>query len=235
MPVQLRVITDEDWNILKKLVEQNRNQLQSPITRPTANSQFMDGDDSMAPEVYIALPPADGIPGLDSITVGSGTDNPPAEGDRPGHAECNIYRIVDGELKLVSGLTRTVYNLSESTIEQDWILIERDKFGTWVPVVGSRGGSSEGTIIRFTIVSAGDCGGWLVSIDARPCGVGTLPGEHDGYLIAYAVLTCLEPAVGMTGYAQYMTGESIYCEGTGTGSGDPESSSCRWEITSLCC
>lgn len=142
MAKQLRVISDEDWMVLKKLVEQNRNTLQNPANRPSSIGQYLAGDDSMAPEVYIALPPSGGIPALDSITAGTSSDNPPAEGDRPGHAVCTIYQIVNGELKLMSGLTKTVYNLSESEIAQDWILIQRDKGGRWVAVQGGSGAST---------------------------------------------------------------------------------------------
>lgn len=137
MAIQVRVISDDDWNVLKRIVEANRNILQNTPNRPSTNSQNQDGDDSMAPEVYIALPPSGGIPGLASAASGSGTDNPPTEGDQPGTAICNVYRVAGGKLKLVPGLTKTVHNLSESEIDQDWILIERDKFGTWCPTSSS--------------------------------------------------------------------------------------------------
>lgn len=153
MSKQIRVISDADWEVLKRLVAANQNLLQSS-QRPLTNNQFRDGDDSMAPEVYIALVPAAGIPGLDSATSGSGSDNPPTEGDRPGSASCNIYKIIDGQLRPIPGLTRTVYNLSESTIDSDWITVQREKFGTWLASVGGGGSSSEVIIKRGKTVSS---------------------------------------------------------------------------------
>lgn len=233
MAKQLRVISDDDWEILKRLVESNRNLLQSPITRPTANGQYLDGDDSMAPEVYIALPPADGIPGLDSVATGTGSDNPPTEGDRPGHASCNLYRIIDGELKLMSGISRTVYNLSESTIPQDWILVQRDKAGKWIAVVG--GSSGTANIIRFRIVSANNCGTCTATakVISVMAGGSTVPEEdHYGQVTIIDRVGCVlnEPAVtalvGRKGYAAYMTSrEEGPCPGL------PETG---WEIISMC-
>lgn len=134
MTKQIRVISDDDWNVLKRIVSLNQNLQQTPLQRPSSMGQFLDGDDSMAPEVYIALPPFGGIPGLTSVAAGTSSDNPPTEGDRPGSALCTICKIVDGALIEVTGLSRTVYNISEADITQDWIVIERDKFGNWVPV-----------------------------------------------------------------------------------------------------
>lgn len=144
MSKQIRVVSDADWEVLKRLVAANKDMLQSS-QRPLTNNQFRDGDDSMSPEVYIALPPDSGIPGLDSAASGSGSDNPPTEGDRPGSAICSIYRIINGELRPIPGLTKRVYNLSETAIESDWITVHREKTGIWLASVG--GGSSAAEVV----------------------------------------------------------------------------------------
>lgn len=228
---QIRVISEEDWAILRKVVELNRNIVQNSTNRP--NTQFLDGDDSMAPEVYIALPPSGGIPALDSITVGTSSDNPPAEGDRPGHAVCNIYQIVDGELKLISGITRTVYNLSESEIAQDWILIQRDKFGRWLPSQGGSGGTGVQTI-RFRITDPANCElcTSIAEVISRPYGVSSVEEESGGLVTILDRAGCflnepIDSLVGRIGYASYLTSEEEGpCPGLPT---------TGWEIHSLCC
>ena len=88
------------------------------------------------PDVYIALVPEEGIP---AATDNAGTGVPSfIAGDKPGSLDCDIYRIINGELKL-AGPTQTVYNLTSSDIEEGWIAVQRDKFGNWLADVG--GGS----------------------------------------------------------------------------------------------
>jgi len=76
----------------------------------------------LPPEVYLAKPQdSGGIPGL-------------ANDDEPGSATCDIYKLDDSDppaLVAVTGLERTVYNLSQSDIGQDWIVVVRTKFGKW--------------------------------------------------------------------------------------------------------
>lgn len=85
-----------------------------------------------APEVYIARVGDTGISGLnDDADIGTA----PGAGS-PGSAECNIYQLLEtGELEIIEGLTRTVYNLRATAISANtWILVVRDKFGRWISV-----------------------------------------------------------------------------------------------------
>lgn len=78
----------------------------------------------VSPECYLAYPQsAAGIPGLSSGSTGTSDDI-------PGSAECDIFQVVDGEI-IDAGFSLTVYNLSIANLTQDWIQIQRDKFGTW--------------------------------------------------------------------------------------------------------
>lgn len=71
------------------------------------------------------------------------TGIPPREDDVPGRAACNIYRIIldgTGEPSLVQASDielQYVYNISTSTISQDWVLVQQDRFGDWVACGGS--------------------------------------------------------------------------------------------------
>lgn len=137
------------------------------------NSQIREPvvDTYNAPETYIALPEqCQGILGLTRYT-GTGTaGDPPGtaghktgtgtsscltsahEWDIPGSGLCDIYKIraSDGKLEKV-GNSVTVWNLSESDIAKDWIVVTRDKFGRWVPL--TPGGSVR---VIFQIISL-DC------------------------------------------------------------------------------
>lgn len=131
----------DDLVILRWLVQEKRKEQKSPINR----QGIAPGDDThQAPEVYIALPQeSTGIP---AMTRGIGTGS--GGTDTPGSATCDVYKIVDGELES-TGLSKEVFNLTDSAIPHDWILILRDKFGRWVvPPVGS-------AAVRFQITQSG--------------------------------------------------------------------------------
>lgn len=246
MSKQIRVISDADWEVLKRIVSANQN-LQQSSQRPLTNNQFRDGDDSMSPEVYIALPPDSGIPGLDSAASGSGSDNPPTEGDRPGSAICSIYRIINGELRPIPGLTKRVYNLSETAIESDWITVHREKTGIWLASVGG-GSSSSVEIVRFRIkdfdnppefASENNPCSATAYVLSRPPGVSQVTGEIDGMIIVQDRTGCklnapYEDLLDQAGYAVYLTADVDPTTGIVDGPcpGMPTSG---WEIIDICC
>lgn len=102
-----------------------------------------------APEVYIAKTPPGGIPALSQATAtgtGTGTDTT----DTPGYANCDIYRIqLYGdvpELEPVGGLFRRVYNVAGDLVPgNQWIVVVRDKFGSWLVVAPGPEAGSAGT------------------------------------------------------------------------------------------
>ena len=116
------LLTEKDQEILRAFLDRVRH-----LQPPPGNSAY--DDDDMAPEVYVARSPADGILALSEQ---AGT----AFVDTPGSATCTVYRIVVNagvkELRPVTGLTRTIHNLSTiGVVGNSWILVARDKFGTW--------------------------------------------------------------------------------------------------------
>ena len=113
-----------DQRILKELVRQIRTGRINPQAQNVPPT-----DDPQSPEIYIALPPLAGIPALSKL----GTGEAFGEGDTPGSADCDIYKIKsDGTIERVGSATQKVYNLSGLLIETDWIIIERTKFGFWI-------------------------------------------------------------------------------------------------------
>lgn len=88
-----------------------------------------------APDTYIAKTPEGGIPGLSLHSTGTSLAD--RSDDEPGHAECDIYRIVIEDmaatLRPIPHQTRLAFNLSLDDIPGDvWVTISRDKFGFWV-------------------------------------------------------------------------------------------------------
>jgi hypothetical protein len=86
-----------------------------------------------APEIYLAKTPSTGIlaihPGL---LIGTGTDPQIPLDDTPFSGQCQVYRLVNGVVHIVPGLTRLVYNMSNADLAgNQWVLIIRDKFGSW--------------------------------------------------------------------------------------------------------
>lgn len=228
MAGSLRTFTDAEIELLKQLVSTVENSAKNPANR-TGIDPLGINEDHQAPETYIAYPQtADGIPAMSGTT--------------PGTAVCDIYRVIDNAgtkiLNKVSGTTHVVYNTSTAAISQEYITVQRDKFGTWLALVGG----SQFYRVRFTVVSA-NCALLRVvgAITQRPCGVTTVPGEVGGLITIFDNDGCFfnEPnpdLVGRKGWASYMnpedpttgTGDNL-CVGTGT------SCDCEWVVDQLCC
>lgn len=135
-------LNDNDLAILQKVLNDAKGQREEPPRQGTLDQSWNAGEDHQAPEVYIAKPQtSDGIPKLlpTDGTTGTSEDiagNP--DFDEPGQAVCDIYRITqndttgDPELKPISGLVRTVYNIQLGDVAQEWITVARTKFGKWL-------------------------------------------------------------------------------------------------------
>lgn len=114
------VLSESDRDTLKEIIAEFRGMPASTTGRAAISKRHI-----QAPEVYVALSPEGGIPGAEF-----------GIGDIPGSADCDVYKLVDGELEY-AGFDRHVFNLSADEIaEQQWILINRDKWGQWY-VAGS--------------------------------------------------------------------------------------------------
>lgn len=121
-------LTEDDRQILLLMVDDYK---QRRVNAP--GHSFVEAEDSHAPECYIAWPPSGGIPALTAV----GAVGPDGGNDQPGSATCSIYIINDmgtAELQPIASFDRTVYNLSESKIPQQWIAVQRTKYGKWVAV-----------------------------------------------------------------------------------------------------
>lgn len=140
-------LTERDRKRLDDLLDRFQRQVVNTTGRPGPPP-----DDHTAPEVYIALTPSDGLPGLGEET-GTGTGTAEGEGatgtgseqtectTTPGSAQCYIYRILQDpteptcgpSLQLVDVFPKTVYNVyTEDIPGNTYIVVWRDKFGSWV-------------------------------------------------------------------------------------------------------
>jgi hypothetical protein len=139
-------LSRSDVDTLKQLVGWWKSTPGRTLNRPHADEQIF-----YAPEVYIALTPHSGIPPLtpgepgtgsgSGTYLGTGTSTTnPLDKDRPGSADCPIYRIIHDSTgpflqQISSGLTVLVYNISVEWVPgQFWVVVERDKFGSWIAV-----------------------------------------------------------------------------------------------------
>lgn len=228
----LYFLNKEDRDALQAMLTVFR---QRRLNVPSRNIPDLPGRSS---DTYIAIPStSDGVPALTS-----GGEIGTANTDTPGFAECDIYQIVDigdGLPTIESVEFRVlVYNLSQTAIAQDWIVVTRDRFGSWLAspstssncndvyfvIVDDRAGTAELGTGTFPLSENP-----IVQILERPCGCTTVPGEVGG-LLEVVSMPCLSLAVGLYGWAKYMVADDDGFTGTGTAS-----SSCHWRIYSLCC
>lgn len=124
----LYMLNDAEIALLKQVLDKVLGQ---PI--PSGGRQPPTFEDHQAPGTYIAWPPSGGIPALVSI----GSAGPGGGEDVPGSATCDIFKIDDSgipELIAITGLDKTVYNLSHTIIPQEWIIVTLTKGGKWVVI-----------------------------------------------------------------------------------------------------
>ena len=142
------VLTPNDEAILSELIRAHKNRPQNTTQRPRR-----DQDENEAPEVYVARTIENGIPPLVE-EPGAGIK------DQPGYAYCEVYRITKAstrfELRPIPGLRKRVFNLTLETIPAgQWVLIARDKPGSWHVVRGGSGGADPEIDVEITSF---DCG-----------------------------------------------------------------------------
>lgn len=116
------ILSDSDVHLLRRMKEFIDRQ---PVNTLESDDQ---GSAVLAPEVYVARVPVNGIPPL---SIGRNGDP-----DVPGSAVCDIYKIyLESSGRPVmeyTGFTRTVYNVSVAWIDSKYAIIKRDKFWAWV-------------------------------------------------------------------------------------------------------
>lgn len=122
----LNLFTDADVAVLRKLIASDKNAVKNTRQRPYGQGPV--DYEQPAPEVYVCRAPSGGIPGFRSENTGTGTAVDPT------YADCQLFARVEstGDLQEVEGFTVRVYNLSTQSVgAYEWVLTERDKFGTW--------------------------------------------------------------------------------------------------------
>lgn len=139
-------LSPADQKLLKEMAAQYRNTRgNGPVPYTTELT------DTSSSDLYIALPPTTGIPALTSVGTGSVGNEPPQEGDEPGHAECNIYHLTlvgtsdEVQIRRISQFALTVFNLSRRALPYDWTPVIRMKDGHWLAQT-SPGSSTSATI-----------------------------------------------------------------------------------------
>lgn len=175
---EIRTLSDQAVRKLQTYSRRVRDDQVNTPQRPAVAVHSVYMDTSQAPELYVALTPEDGLPSSETVGTVS-TLETTLEG-----AECQVYYMVvdDGALAPIDGLTPRVYNLSSKEVGGgNWVLIARDKSGTWyaIAVLGSRRGNNYGE---------GEC--QLLKLNTDDCVVISYlndeTGEIDEYYLPYA-------------------------------------------------
>jgi hypothetical protein len=133
------VLSEMDVRLLRELVAQQRRGVRNTTGRPRVEVET----DPVAPEVYVARTPGDGIPQLAEVSLGTGTGTGTTVGEDIevvlGSAVCDVYRLDvspgggDATLTPVTGLTRRVFNLfGEGIAGGRWLPVAREKYGAWL-------------------------------------------------------------------------------------------------------
>lgn len=254
MADQVVYLSTDDLAILKDVIARVRGTNTHPPSRPPTERSWDEAEDHQAPETFIAKPvEEDGIIEFDD----SSGEN------RPGWAQCNIYRIdrtTDPPTLHETGVVRRVWNVSRSRIEsEEFIVVVRDKYGNYMAPTGGGGGNIVRVEIEeveedpdteekvaICVVLSKSCG-VTVKCEATDAGSATINSSpaRDGFprIRVHDQLGCLfnEEALGLVGragYAAYMEAlEDTNGTAFGTASSDMDGccSGCCWEMISLCC
>lgn len=158
---KVTVLTDKDKALLQQVIDSMR---QEPRRVSRAQPR---PEPHQAPEVYVARTPNGGIGGLQE-QAGTGI------ADRPGYADCNLYKIVEvsgaPQMMPISGLFRRVYNLSHEAMGgRRWVAVSRDKFGNWLALL-------PGTEMDVTDTGTGTYLGPFQPISGTGTGCQDIPG-----------------------------------------------------------
>lgn len=116
---RIHALSDKEVEALRKVIRKSANS--SAYEKLSYKREEVPNN---APELYIAKIPDGGIPAR-TESMGNIT---------PGSAECDIYKIDlldDDHLVVVEEFTKEVWNITELTIVDEYVLVSRDKWGYW--------------------------------------------------------------------------------------------------------
>jgi hypothetical protein len=248
-------LSDEDIRILQRWINESKRRNPRGSARHS-NERYPDDNEGndLAPEVYVAKIPSDGINGLETCTTGTGTPGCMGTGtgtgdgyDEPGLATCDLYVIDQSDspddLRPI-GKDVPVYNVNPSALTSGYVPVMRDKFGRWLAVTGE---STCNTSIMFEVTAAGPLlGTGVVECDYVTATVKYVSCCNDGTEVGDEVLVwdptrCkfaipLEVLIGIHGWAIKTEkvipdlGEPYDCEDDLANIGR-----CIWVVQSLCC
>lgn len=145
------VLSEADRDLLQTMLDERRSNILTPSIR-SHKPELYEG--FPASDVYLALPPGNGIPPITHTDI-SGA---PSAGDTPGQAQCQIFRITNGEVRPIPDMRRTVYNLADEAVPYSFVPVIKTKGGVWI--VASMGGGAlilAKSNIAFTKGTAGSC------------------------------------------------------------------------------
>jgi hypothetical protein len=150
-------MTPQDVLLLRRMLKDYLNGRFNTVNRPA-----VDEPDPIAPEVYVALTPSGGIPALG----GSGTDVDAVA------TNCEIYRLLPsngtdpGSGLQDAGFTKPIYNLYGAWGGNSWVVVKRDKWGTWWTDPKSSTGTGFSDGVLGDVQFADGAGGFLNANDA---------------------------------------------------------------------
>ncbi len=199
----LLFLSDKDRDLIQGILDKSGNTRVNTPSRPQQERSYTEGQDHQAPETYIALAPTGGIPAIDGAT--------------PGSAECDIYKILEGDL-VEAGFTKLIYNLSPRDIPRQ-ILVDACPETTLISSICFDEDACEFTVCDRdfcfplgTRIEEKDCGD--AGTGAGPCDVGTGTDAPDFNVFNY-FLTHRDK------FGTWLTGNTpvLDCEVPGTGTG----------------
>lgn len=139
-------LTERDHQLLQRFLRAARREPQNIRGQSFERQKMLEAEGHQSPEVYLALPPEDGIPPILRSQLTHEIE------DQLGSAVCQIYRMINGIAYPVSNVTRLVYNPTDSYIPRyldiaigtggtgdypNWIPVHKTKFGQWIVGMGA--------------------------------------------------------------------------------------------------
>jgi hypothetical protein len=205
-----------------------------------------DAQEILAPEVYLALTPPQGIPAVgEEIGTATATSNEEDNGVPIWYGWCEVWRVLpsvagsvgtstgptaqeDRIFPAFTGIPVKVYNYSDSALPGgEWVLVARDKFGSWFAVSsGGAGGSGSSAMSFVQIINGPETGiqgdiwqAYILSMASGTPGFFT-PSNADKCWVWNPMQQKLTPGKPYLGLAngRYTHDQAA---GTGTGPGTP--------------
>lgn len=164
-------LTERDAVILRAMIDDWKRRPRRQVNREVVEPH------QYAPEVYVAKAEM-GIPGMVEES-GTGTGS---EFGTPGSAECQLFRLDwFGDLEKMSFQTKLVHNLGDAVPPGSWLIVLRDKLGTWWAqgIVATDAGTGTGT--SDDELTGGEAACDLVKLKLTDCIIAI--GPHNSVLL----------------------------------------------------